>query len=48
VRYVDLLDSYMAQGGLCHPSDNFGTIPCSGRIRRGIRRGIHAGTRRSL
>src|ERR1700722_18106093 len=26
VRYVDLLDSYMAKGGLCHPSDNFGTI----------------------
>jgi 2-methylcitrate dehydratase len=26
VRYVDLLDSYMAQGGLCHPSDNFGAI----------------------
>jgi 2-methylcitrate dehydratase len=26
VRHVDLLDSYMAQGGLCHPSDNFGTI----------------------
>jgi 2-methylcitrate dehydratase len=26
VRYVDLLDSYMADGGLCHPSDNFGTI----------------------
>jgi len=26
VRYVDLLDSYMAQGGLCHPSDNFGTL----------------------
>jgi 2-methylcitrate dehydratase len=26
VRYVDLLDSYMAQSGLCHPSDNFGTI----------------------
>jgi 2-methylcitrate dehydratase len=26
VRYVDLLDSYMAQGGLCHPSDNFGTV----------------------
>src|SRR5580692_10899004 len=25
VRYVDLLDSYMATGGLCHPSDNFGT-----------------------
>ena len=26
VRYVDLLDSYMAKGGLCHPSDNFGTV----------------------
>src|SRR6202035_131510 len=26
VRYVDLLDSYMSAGGLCHPSDNFGTI----------------------
>jgi 2-methylcitrate dehydratase len=26
VRYVDLLDSYMATGGLCHPSDNFGTV----------------------
>jgi 2-methylcitrate dehydratase len=26
VRYVDLLDSYMAIGGLCHPSDNCGTI----------------------
>jgi 2-methylcitrate dehydratase len=26
VRYVDLLDSFMAQGGLCHPSDNLGTI----------------------
>src|SRR6202790_1007951 len=26
VRYVDLLDSYMAPGGLCHPSDNFGTL----------------------
>jgi 2-methylcitrate dehydratase len=26
VRYVDLLDSYMSNGGLCHPSDNFGTI----------------------
>src|SRR5258707_7795353 len=25
-RYVDLLDSYMAPGGLCHPSDNFGTV----------------------
>ncbi len=26
VRYVDLLDSYMATGGLCHPSDNFGAV----------------------
>src|ERR1700758_1499944 len=26
VRYVDLLDSYMAVGGLCHPSDNFGAV----------------------
>jgi 2-methylcitrate dehydratase len=26
VRYVDLLDSYMAAGGLCHPSDNFGAV----------------------
>jgi 2-methylcitrate dehydratase len=26
VRYVDLLDSYMALGGLCHPSDNSGTV----------------------
>jgi 2-methylcitrate dehydratase len=26
VRYVDLLDSYMSAGGLCHPGDNFGAI----------------------
>ena len=26
VRYVDLLDSYMAPGELCRPSDNFGTV----------------------
>lgn len=26
VRYPDLLDSYMAVGGLCHPSDNFGPV----------------------
>src|ERR1700692_332869 len=26
VRYVDLLDSYMVIGDLCHPSDNVGTI----------------------
>ncbi|HLZ84347.1 MAG TPA: MmgE/PrpD family protein [Caulobacteraceae bacterium] len=26
VRYVDLLDSYMGPGGLCHPADNFGGV----------------------
>ncbi|WP_246792256.1 MmgE/PrpD family protein [Burkholderia perseverans] len=26
VRYVDLLDSYMSPGGLCHPGDNVGTV----------------------
>jgi 2-methylcitrate dehydratase len=26
VRYVDLLDTYMSPGGLCHPSDNFGAV----------------------
>jgi 2-methylcitrate dehydratase len=26
VRYVDLLDSYMSPAGLCHPSDNLGTV----------------------
>ena len=26
VRYVDLLDSYMSLGGLCHPADNFGGV----------------------
>jgi 2-methylcitrate dehydratase len=26
VRYVDLLDSYMSAGGLCHPSDNLGAV----------------------
>ncbi len=25
-RYVDPVDSYMSPGGLCHPSDNFGTV----------------------
>lgn len=30
VRYVDLLDSYMAPGGLCHPSDNLGTLLAAG------------------
>ncbi|MGY4155514.1 2-methylcitrate dehydratase [Bradyrhizobium sp. USDA 4461] len=26
VRYVDVLDTYMSPGGLCHPSDNFGAV----------------------
>jgi 2-methylcitrate dehydratase len=26
VRYVDLLDSYLSPGGLCHPADNFGGV----------------------
>jgi len=26
VRYVDLLDTYLTAGGLCHPADNFGAI----------------------
>src|SRR5205807_7210057 len=26
VRYVDLLDTYLTPGGLCHPSDNFGAV----------------------
>ena len=26
VRYIDLLDSYMGPGGLCHPADNFGGV----------------------
>jgi 2-methylcitrate dehydratase len=26
VRYLGVLDSYMSPGGLCHPSDNFGTV----------------------
>src|SRR6201988_156393 len=25
-RYFDLMDSYMAPGGLCHPSENVGAI----------------------
>jgi hypothetical protein len=31
VRYVDLLDSYVSPGGLCHPSDNFGTVLAVGQ-----------------
>lgn len=26
VRYVDLLDTYLTPGGLCHPADNFGGL----------------------
>ena len=26
VRYPDLLDTYLAPGGLCHPADNFGAV----------------------
>lgn len=26
VRYLDLLDTYLTPGGLCHPADNFGAI----------------------
>jgi 2-methylcitrate dehydratase len=26
VRYVDLLDTYLTPGGLCHPADNLGAI----------------------
>ena len=26
VRYVDFMDSYLAAGGLCHPSDNTGAV----------------------
>ena len=26
VRYVDLLDTYLTPGGLCHPADNFGAM----------------------
>src|ERR1700734_1232065 len=26
VRYVDFMDSYLAEGGLCHPSDNMAAV----------------------
>lgn len=26
VRYVDMMDTYVAPGGVCHPSDNAGTV----------------------
>ena len=32
VRYVDLLDSYMSPGGLCHPSDNFGAVLAAAEV----------------
>jgi 2-methylcitrate dehydratase len=30
VRYVDYMDSYLARGGLCHPSDNTAAILAAG------------------
>ncbi len=30
IRYVDFMDSYLARGGLCHPSDNTGAILAAG------------------
>jgi 2-methylcitrate dehydratase len=30
IRYVDFMDSYLARGGLCHPSDNTGAIFAAG------------------
>src|SRR5580658_914096 len=30
IRYVDFMDSYLAPGGLCHPSDNIGAILAAG------------------
>ena len=32
VRYVDVLDTFMAPGGLCHPSDNFGAILAAAEV----------------
>src|SRR5690348_7588484 len=26
VRYPDLLDTFLTEGGLCHPADNFGGV----------------------
>src|SRR6476660_8981613 len=46
VRYVDLLDSYMSPGGLCHPSDNFGTVLAAAE--QAGARAIHAGAGRSV
>src|SRR3984885_652389 len=30
IRYVDFMDSFLARGGLCHPSDNTGAILAAG------------------
>ena len=52
VRYVDLLDTYLTPGGLCHPADNFGAMLAAaedagasgagfpGRARGGVRGGL--------
>ena len=34
VRYLDLLDTYLAPGGLCHPADNFAAILAVAEQRR--------------
>jgi 2-methylcitrate dehydratase len=34
VRYVDLLDTYLTPGGLCHPADNFGALLAVAEQRR--------------
>lgn len=39
VRYADLLDTYLAVGGVCHPADNVGAPlavaePCCGEALR--------------
>ena len=30
IRYVDFMDSYLARGGLCHPSDNIAALLAAG------------------
>jgi 2-methylcitrate dehydratase len=48
VRYVDVLDGYMSPGGLCHPSDNFGTVLAAAEHAVGVERGIYASARRRV
>jgi 2-methylcitrate dehydratase len=48
VRYVDVLDGYMSPGGLCHPSDNFGTVLAAAEHAGGVERGIDASARRRV